>query len=126
MPPIYNPHAALQTFKYCTDEEIERDLSKRERDELTKNGTIPLDISKVDWAMNWHSEYGDGSTVPPFNRSLSLYLNDDFMFYNKVKPYFFIKENGTPYSLHEVHKTLKNIGPYINKIKIDKPYNKNE
>ena len=78
MPPIYNPHAALQTFKYCTDEEIERDLSKRERDELTKNGTIPLDISKVDWAMNWHSEYGDGSTVPPFNRSLSLYLNDDF------------------------------------------------
>lgn len=78
MPPIYNPHATLQTFKYCTDEEIERDLSERERNDLTLNGTIPLDISKVDWAMNWHSEWDETSPVVPFNRSLSLYLNDDF------------------------------------------------
>ena len=90
MPPIYNPHATLQTFKYCTDEEIARDLSERERNELTLNGTIPLDINKVDWAMNWHYEYGDGSTVPTFNRSLSLYLNDDFeggILEFKHKPY---------------------------------------
>lgn len=90
MPPIYNPHASLQTFKFCTDEEIERDLSEIERNYLTNNGTIPLDVSKVDWAMNWHNEFGDGSTVPPFNRSLSLYLNDDFeggILEFKHKPY---------------------------------------
>ncbi len=90
MPPTYRPHNALQTFKYCTDEEIERDLNEREKNELTQNGTIPLDISKVDWAMNWHSEFGDGSTVPPFNRSLSIYLNDDFeggILEFKHKPY---------------------------------------
>lgn len=78
MPPIYRPHATLQTFKYCTDEEIARDLNERERNELTMNGTIPLDVSRVDWAMNWHSEWDESSPVPPFKLSLSLYLNDDF------------------------------------------------
>lgn len=67
MPPVYRPHNALQTFKYCTDEEIAE----------AKNITIE-EASKIDYAMDWHSEYGDGSNVPPFNRSLSLYLNDDF------------------------------------------------
>ena len=90
MPPIYNPHASLQTFKYCTDEEIARDLNERDRNDLTLNGTIPLDVNRIDWAMNWHNEFGDGSTVPPFNRSLSLYLNDDFeggILEFKHKPY---------------------------------------
>jgi hypothetical protein len=28
MPPVILPHGALQSFKYCTDEEIKRDLNK--------------------------------------------------------------------------------------------------
>lgn len=79
MPPTYRPHNALQTFKYCTDEEIAE----------ARNITIE-EASKIDFAMDWHWEYGDGSKVPPFNRSLSLYLNDDFeggILEFKHKPY---------------------------------------
>lgn len=82
VPPVYKQHCALQTFKYCTDEEIERDLNKEVRQNL--NG------SKVEFAMDWHSEWGEESTVPPFHLSLSLYLNDDFeggILEFKNKPY---------------------------------------
>lgn len=70
MPPIYKPHATLQTFKYCTDEEIERDLRPEDKVLHANN--------PVDYAMNWHSEWDETSPVPPFKLSLSLYLNDDF------------------------------------------------
>jgi hypothetical protein len=70
MPPIYRPHATLQTFKYCTDEEIMRDLPPEEK--------IMHANSPVDYAMNWHSEWDESSPVAPFKLSLSLYLNDDF------------------------------------------------
>lgn len=70
MPPVYKPHATLQTFKYCTDEEIMRDLNE---DQKIMHGKNP-----VDYAMNWHSEWDENSPVPPFKLSLSLYLNDDF------------------------------------------------
>lgn len=84
MPPTYKPHNALQTFKYCTDEEIERDLNP----DYKKHGL--KDISEVDFAMDWHSEWGEGSSMPAFNRSLSIYLNDDFeggVLEFKYKPY---------------------------------------
>ncbi len=67
MPPIYKPHNALQTFKYCTNEEIAE----------AKNITLE-EASKIDYAMDWHSEWAAGSPMPAFNRSLSIYLNDDF------------------------------------------------
>lgn len=70
MPPVYKPHASLQTFKYCTDEEIERDLRPEDKILHANN--------PVDYAMNWHSEWDEASPVPPFKLSLSLYLNDDF------------------------------------------------
>ncbi len=70
MPPIYEPHASLQTFKFCTDEEIVRDLKESER---LRNSNQP-----VDYAMNWHSEWDETSPLPQFNLSLSIYLNDDF------------------------------------------------
>ena len=90
MPPIYRPHATLQTFKYCTDEEIERDLNEMDRKEITQDGILPFDVKKVDWAMNWHSEWDETSPLPQFNRSLSVYLNDDFEggeLVFKYKPY---------------------------------------
>ena len=90
MPPVYKSHASLQTFKYCTDEEIARDLNERDRNYLTENGRFPLDPSKVDFAMNWHSEWDENSPIPPFKLSLSLYLNDDFeggVLEFKHKPY---------------------------------------
>jgi hypothetical protein len=70
MPPVIVPHGALQSFKYCTDEEIKKDL----KDEL-KNDWFDKEI---DFAMPFHSEWGDDSTIPQFNLSFSIYLNDDF------------------------------------------------
>jgi hypothetical protein len=70
MPPTCNPHGALQTFKYCTDEEIERDLKEDIRWELQGN--------PVDFAMQFHSEWDETSPIPPFNLSFSIYLNDNF------------------------------------------------
>jgi hypothetical protein len=69
MPPTVRSHSTLQTFKYCTDEEIKRDLNP--------NLNIK-DPSTVDFAMDWHSEWSDSSAVPEFYRSYSIYLNDDF------------------------------------------------
>jgi hypothetical protein len=79
MPPIYRPANALQTFKYCTNEEIAE----------AKNITIE-EASKIEYAMDWHWEWDANSPITPFNRSLSIYLNDDFeggILEFKHKPY---------------------------------------
>jgi hypothetical protein len=84
MPPTYRPHNALQTFKYCTDEEILRDLHPDLKKEYKGKE------HEIDFAMSFHCEWSDESTVPEFNRSLSIYLNDDFeggILDFKFKPY---------------------------------------
>jgi len=63
--PGYGPNSAFQTFKYCTDEEIERDRDK--------NGPP---VEHIDFAMNWH--YEDGGASGNRVASHSIYLNDDF------------------------------------------------
>jgi len=70
MPPTCLAHGAIQTFKYCTDEEIDRDLDPKLRSNM--NGNV------VDFAMPWHSEWDETSPIPPFSLSFSIYLNDDF------------------------------------------------
>ena len=94
MPPVYRPHASLQTFKFCTDEEI---LQNFELNRMGNYGGITnslpeiADITKIDYAMNWHYEWDEKhSPMPEFNRSLSIYLNDDFeggILEFKHKPY---------------------------------------
>lgn len=82
MPPTCLAHGAIQTFKYCTDEEIERDLDPQVKWELQGQ--------PVDFAMRWHSEWSKNSPIPPFNLSFSIYLNDDFeggLLDFKYKPY---------------------------------------
>jgi hypothetical protein len=94
MPPVYKPHAGLQTFKFCTDEEIKRDFDFNKAGNYGGIGNTVSkneDISKIDYAMNWHYEWDENSSiVPEFNRSLSIYLNDDFeggILEFKNKPY---------------------------------------
>lgn len=70
MPPTCNVHGTLQTFKYCTNEEIQKDLNDKLKSELQGK--------EVDFAMPWHYEWDESSTVPPFTLSFSIYLNDDF------------------------------------------------
>lgn len=94
MPPVYKPHASLQTFKFCTDEEI---LQNFELNRMGNYGGVTnslpeiADITKIDYAMNWHYEWDEEhSPMPEFNRSLSIYLNDDFeggVLEFKHKPY---------------------------------------
>lgn len=70
MPPVCIPHGALQTFKYCTDEEIERDLNDSFRKQW--NG------KNIDFAIPFHHEWVKESVMPEFSLSFSIYLNDDF------------------------------------------------
>lgn len=65
LPEGYGRNSGIQTFKYCTDEEIERDRNKE---------STPT--SEIDYAMQWHSE--DGGTLGNRIASHSIYLNDDF------------------------------------------------
>lgn len=65
LPEGYARNSGIQTFKYCTDEEIERDRDK--------NSTPTADI---DYAMNWHWE--DPGPLGNRTSSHSIYLNDDF------------------------------------------------
>lgn len=65
LPQGYGRNSGIQTFKYCTDEEIERDRDP--------NSTPTRDI---DYAMNWHSE--DPGPLGNRTSSHSIYLNDDF------------------------------------------------
>jgi len=93
VPPIYKPHASLQTFKYCTDEEIARDFDYNRIGNyggVSTNELLNNDPSKIDYAMDWHYEWDESSPLPEFNKSLSIYLNDDFeggVLEFKNKPY---------------------------------------
>lgn len=79
LPEGYGPNSGIQTFKYCTDEEI-----KRDRDESMSIGDAemhaiqskPENAEDIDYAMDWHWE----DTGKNGNRtaSHSIYLNDDF------------------------------------------------
>lgn len=79
LPKGYGPNSGIQTFKYCTDEEIERDrdesmsLGDAEMRSILSN---PKDSKDIDYAMDWHWE----DTGKNGNRtaSHSIYLNDDF------------------------------------------------
>jgi hypothetical protein len=65
LPQGYARNSGLQTFKYCTDEEINRDRS--------------IDgppVEHIDFAMNWH--YEDPGPLGNRCASHSIYLNDDF------------------------------------------------
>jgi hypothetical protein len=65
LPNGYGRNSGIQTFKYCTDEEIERDRNKE---------STPT--AEIDYAMQWHSE--DGGPLGNRTASHSIYLNDDF------------------------------------------------
>lgn len=107
MPPTVKNHSTLQSFKYCTDEEIARDLNPQLKIK---------DPSTVDFAMDWHSEWSEGSPVPEFYRSFSVYLNDDFEggeLEFKNKPYKIKPKAGmivsvpiTPEFTHRVSKII--------------------
>jgi len=65
LPQGYGRNSGIQTFKYCTDEEIE------------KNRNIDQPFTKdIDYAMNWHWE--DPGPLGNRSASHSIYLNDDF------------------------------------------------
>ena len=65
LPQGYGRNSGIQTFKYCTDEEIEKDRSIDQP--FTKD---------IDYAMNWHWE--DPGSLGNRSASHSIYLNDDF------------------------------------------------
>lgn len=65
LPEGYARNSGIQTFKYCTDEEIERDRSTDLYGEL-------------DYAMDWHYEDKDTGSRGNRTASHSIYLNDDF------------------------------------------------
>ena len=65
LPEGYARNSGLQTFKYCTDEEINRD----------RNIDGPP-VEHIDFAMNWH--YEDPGPLGNRTASHSIYLNDDF------------------------------------------------
>ena len=65
LPEGYGRNSGIQTFKYCTDEEIEID---RDQD------STPTE--HIDYAMNWHWE--DPGASGNRTASHSIYLNNDF------------------------------------------------
>lgn len=65
LPQGYARNSGLQTFKYCTDEEIDRN----------RNVDGPP-VEHIDFAMNWH--YEDPGPLGNRSASHSIYLNDDF------------------------------------------------
>jgi hypothetical protein len=65
LPKGYGRNSGIQTFKYCTDEEIERDKSPEQPP-----------ASEIGYAMNWHWE--DPGPLGNRAASHSIYLNDDF------------------------------------------------
>ncbi len=69
LPAGYKRHATLQTFKYMTDEEIDKNVNE----ELIKQ--YGVERSDIDFAMYWHQDPGAESNI---NASFSLYLNEDF------------------------------------------------
>lgn len=78
LPEGYAKNSGIQTFKYCTDEEIARDRDESfglgASDDNAKPEYMPTE--EIDYAMNWHWE----DTGKNGNRtaSHSIYLNDDF------------------------------------------------
>lgn len=79
LPPGYAPNSGIQTFKYCTDEEILANRDDSSQLTATDSGDhshyiTPPEI--VDYAMNWHWE--DGGYTGNRTASHSIYLNDDF------------------------------------------------
>ena len=79
LPEGYAPNSGIQTFKYCTDEEIDRDRDESMSlgdDEMRSILSNPIESKDIDYAMDWHWE----DTGKYGNRvaSHSIYLNDDF------------------------------------------------
>ena len=73
LPEGYGRNSGIQTFKYCTDEEIKRD---RDDSKALNNNNQPIIPEIVDYAMNWHWE--DPGPLGNRTASHSIYLNDDF------------------------------------------------
>jgi len=104
LPQGYSRNSGIQTFKYCTDEEIERDRDK---------DSTPTE--HIDYAMNWHYE-GPGTDG---NRSAShsIYLNDDFEggLVEFEKGYVIKPEAGMlvniPIGIEFTHRVTKVLGP---------------
>jgi hypothetical protein len=107
LPAGYKRHATLQTFKYMTDEEIDKNVNE----ELIKQ--YGVERSDIDFAMYWHQDPGIEHNILA---SFSLYLNDDFdggelEFQNlpiKIKPesgMLVVIPGGQEYS-HRVGKVL--------------------
>ncbi len=79
LPEGYAPNSGIQTFKYCTDEEIIRDRDESMTIGDSEMHTVrsnPEKSEDIDYAMDWHWE----DTGKYGNRvaSHSIYLNDDF------------------------------------------------
>lgn len=75
LPPTYNQHATLQSFKYMTDEEIVQNI-KPEIGESVEGGKITSG-NQIKFAMDWHND-NSPQGQQPIVFSFSLYLNDDF------------------------------------------------
>lgn len=65
LPEGYGRNSGIQTFKYCTDEEIQRDKSIDQPD-----------AKDIEYCMDWHWE--DPGPLGNRSASHSIYLNDDF------------------------------------------------
>lgn len=118
LPPGYTPNSGIQTFKYCTDEEIieNRDDSNQlnafDRGDYDLHAQLP---EEVDYAMGWHWE--DGGHTGNRTASHSIYLNDDFEggYVEFRKGYIVKPEAGMllniPIGLEFEHKVTKVLGP---------------
>jgi hypothetical protein len=104
LPEGYGRNSGIQTFKYCTDEDIERDRNKE---------STPT--AEIDYAMQWHSE--DGGTLGNRTASHSIYLNDDFEGgYVEFKKGYLIKPEAgmlvnIPIGQEFEHRVTKVLGP---------------
>lgn len=104
LPQGYSKNSGIQTFKYCTDEEIERDRNPEQAP--TKD---------IDYAMNWHWE--DPGINGNRSASHSIYLNDDFEGgYVEFKKGYVIKPEAgmlvnIPIGEEFTHRVTKVLGP---------------
>jgi hypothetical protein len=118
LPEGYAPNSGIQTFKYCTDEEI-----KRDRDESMSLGNAemfavrsnPDSAEDIDYAMDWHWE--DTGATGSRIASHSIYLNDDFEGgYIEFKKGYIVKPKAgmlinIPIGKEFTHRVTKVLGP---------------
>jgi hypothetical protein len=118
LPEGYGRNSGIQTFKYCTDEEIKQNRDERFAINLSENQNPNAEVvpdDDIDYAMNWHWE--DSGHTKNRTASHSIYLNDDFDggYVEFIKGYVIKPKAGMllniPIGKEFEHRVTKVLGP---------------